>query len=224
MRLWLIRHGETEHNLNGVFQGQLDTPLTDRGREQANATGRALAVVKLERIYASDLQRAHHTALVIAEGRNVSVELDVRLRELHYGVLQGVAYGNFREVLREHGVGDDWGSGVFSERGDAPPEGESLSDLVRRIDDFLSDAIHDTGDSSEIAVVTHGGTIRTIMTELLGMPAIHRGKIALANCGVTCFSRSAGDGRLSDDGWTLEFHNRVFWAEAAPVSGAETTV
>lgn len=211
MRIWLIRHGETEHNLRGVFQGQLDTVLTEHGQEQARLTARALDQIEFDGIFSSDLQRAYQTAEALAEGRDVEVRPDARLRELHYGVLQGIAYSDFRDVLREHGV-DDWGPGVFSDRGVAPPQGESLDDLIRRIDDFMSDILADAHDRSDVAIVTHGGTIRTIMTDLLGMPAVDRGKLALANCGVTCFSRSDGSW-ASDDDWSLEFHNRVFWSE-----------
>lgn len=204
LQLWLIRHGETEHNIKRVFQGQLDTPLTERGIEQAKHTAVALGGVEFDRIYSSDLQRAFNTALPIAEERDVDVEPDVRLRELHYGVLQGVPYTEFREVLRAHGAEEEWGAGVFSEGGSAPPGGESLQDLIDRTGDFIEEATGSLGGSGRLAVVTHGGTIRTIMTQLLGMPPTSRSAFALANCGVTCFTNANGE-------WQLEFHNRVYW-------------
>ncbi len=209
MRLWFIRHGETEHNINGIFQGQLDTELTDVGRRQAEATARALARVPFARILASDLKRAFHTAEHIAGGRDISVEPDARLREMHYGVLQGVAYGDFQAVLRSHGVGESWGRGVFSVDGAAPPGGESLADLVERTTAFIADVTQGDQPEAEIAVVTHGGTIRTMMTELLGMDPQARHALKLGNCGVTCFSRE--EEGWSQSGWNLEFHNRLFW-------------
>ncbi|MEZ4523725.1 MAG: histidine phosphatase family protein [Thermomicrobiales bacterium] len=206
MRLWLVRHGETQHNLDGIFQGQLDTPLTERGVQQARLTAEALTHIPFARICSSDLMRAFDTAEPIAEGRSIEVEPDERLRELHYGVLQGVAYADFRDVLRSHGVEREWGPGVFSERGIAPPDGESLDDLIARIRLFLSEIEDQSAEGGDVAVVTHGGTIRSFMTEILGLPAEERGKFALSNCGVTCFARA-------DDHWTLEFHNRVFWPD-----------
>ncbi len=204
MRLWLIRHGETAHNIQRVFQGQLDTPLTDRGVEQARVTAAALEIVPFDRIYASDLQRAFETARPLGTAVDREIEPDIRLREMHYGVLQGVDYVNFREVLKSHGVGDDWGTGVFSKSGSAPPGGESLSDLVDRTSAFISEVVDSNQGASHIGIVTHGGTIRTIMTELLGMPPASRSALIVANCGVTCFVYDGGT-------WQLEFHNRVYW-------------
>jgi 2,3-bisphosphoglycerate-dependent phosphoglycerate mutase len=211
LRLWLIRHGETAHNIQRVFQGQLDTPLTNRGVEQARVTAAALKLVPFDRIYASDLQRAFETARPLGMEVNLEVEPDIRLREMHYGVLQGVDYVNFREVLRSHGVGDDWGSGVFSENGSAPPGGESLSDLVERTSAFISEVVDNNEGASHLGVVTHGGTIRTIMTEMLGMPPASRSALIVANCGVTCFLNEGGT-------WQLEFHNRVYWDHHATYS------
>lgn len=205
MRLWLVRHGETQHNIDRVFQGQLDTPLTERGVQQAQHTADALATVEFERIFASDLVRAHDTARPLARQRATEIELDERLREMHYGVLQGVAYTEFQSVLASHGVGDSWGSGVFSRDGDAPPGGESLADLVARVSGFLEDvAASEGGSANNVAIVTHGGTIRTMMAVLLELPAKRRSSFALSNCGVT---------RFADMGaaWQLDFHNRVYW-------------
>jgi len=205
MRLWLIRHGETDHNIKGVFQGQLDTPLTERGVEQAAQTGRALAeIVRFDRVYASDLERALRTAHAVGEAQSAEIRPDPRLRELHYGVLQGVAYTDFRTVLEEHGIHAEWGPGVFSQTGIAAPGGESLDDLVARLEAFLEDVRRHDGDATDIAAVAHGGSLRTIITILLGLPPLDRDKFAMSNCGVTQLS-------LNGDRWRLEFHNRVYW-------------
>ena len=204
MRLWLIRHGETQHNIDQIFQGQLDTPLTARGVAQARETARALASISFDRIIASDLERAADTAKPLEYGRGLKIERDVRLRELHYGILQGVQIGNFRQILDAHGVGEQWGTGVFSQSGDAPPGGESLEDLVARTTDLIMALDRSSALGDDVACVSHGGTIRTIMTTLLDMPAGARGKFRLSNCGVSRFSRD-------EHGWTLDFHNRVYW-------------
>ena len=204
MRVWFIRHGETEHNIRGVFQGQLDTPLTTRGVLQASETAAALGDVSFDRILASDLRRAYDTALALADGREIGVEPDRRLREMHYGVLQDVAYGDFRAVLADHGVAERWGDGVFSRTGEAPPGGESLGDLVARVMEFRSEILDADQSSRDVALVTHGGTIRTFMTVLIGLPHERRSAFSLSNCGVSCFSRAG-------EGWQLQFHNRVYW-------------
>jgi broad specificity phosphatase PhoE len=202
LRLWLIRHGETAHNLDGVFQGQLDTPLTDWGREQARQTGAALASSGFDRIISSDLRRAADTALAMAEAAGRQVQFDPRLRELHYGVLQGVRYSDFREVLAQHGMDLEWGQGIFSEHGIAAPGGESLDDLLDRLNEFMNELLNAEGKN--VAIVAHGGSLRTLLTSLLGMPAIARDKLAMSNCGVSQVV-------LRNGIWRLEFHNRVYW-------------
>jgi probable phosphoglycerate mutase len=213
LRLWLIRHGETAHNLDGIFQGQLDTPLTERGHEQARQTGAALANVGFSRIYASDLRRAADTALAMAGQVGNSVQFDPRLRELHYGVLQGVRYSEFREVLAQHGMDVEWGQGVFSQRGIAAPGGESLDDLLTRLNTFTDELLANTDALGDVAVVAHGGSLRTLLTSFLGMPPIARDKLAMSNCGVSQVSYR--DGR-----WRLEFHNRVYWGTTGHVHRA----
>lgn len=204
LRLWLIRHGETAHNFDGVFQGQLDTPLNERGHEQARQTGLALTGVEFSKIYASDLRRAADTAREVAGPLGLQVNFDTRLRELHYGVLQGVRYGDFREVLAQHGMEGDWGPGVFSEQGVAAPGGESLGDLLSRLNAFVDELIETSDSTSDVAVVAHGGSLRTLLTTFLGMPPTSRDKLAMSNCGVSRVSYAGGR-------WRLEFHNRVYW-------------
>jgi probable phosphoglycerate mutase len=146
------------------------------------------------------------TAVAVAEAQDATVRADPRLRELHYGVLQGVAYTDFRSVLEEHGIEADWGPGVFSRSGIAAPGGESLDDLVERLQAFLDEVAaangHDEG--TNIAAVAHGGSLRTIMTILLGLEPLDRDKFAMSNCGITQLT-------LRDGNWRLEFHNRVYW-------------
>ncbi|MGH6916068.1 MAG: histidine phosphatase family protein [Geminicoccales bacterium] len=207
-RLWLIRHGETAHNIDGVFQGQLDTPLNARGHEQARQTGIALAPLGFSRIYSSDLARAADTARAVAGPLGIQINFDPRLRELHYGVLQGVRYGDFREVLAQHGMEGDWGPGVFSQQGMAAPGGESLDDLLSRLEAFVGELIETADSASDVAVVAHGGTLRTLLTTFLGMPATSRDKLAMSNCGVSRVHYAGGR-------WRLEFHNRVYWDTSA---------
>ncbi len=206
MRLWLVRHGETGHNLEGVFQGQLDTPLTANGERQARNTADGLAnIVQFDRIYCSDLSRALDTARALSEGQDAEPMLDARLREIHYGVLQGVAYADFRATLEQYGVDSAWGPGVFSSSGMAAPGGESLDDLVGRLSLFLNDLAAIEGTADDVALVAHGGSLRTIITMLIGLPPEDRHKLAMSNCGVTRLAKNGNQ-------WVLDFHNRVYWS------------
>lgn len=205
--LWLVRHGETQSNIDRVFQGQLDTPLTERGFRQATAVGAALQDVTFDAVYSSDLSRASDTARAIVNGRS-EIQFDKRLREMHYGVLQGVAIARFRDVLAQHGVADAWGPGTFSRDGMAPPEGESIADLCARLRDFLGDLDRDIerGPLGNVLLVAHGGTLRALMTLLLDLPIERRTIFAFANCGL---SRVV---RLHDESH-LDLHNSILWSD-----------
>jgi broad specificity phosphatase PhoE len=83
--LLLIRHGETDWNIEGRWQGQADVPLNQRGRQQAIDIARSLCHSDIHAIYSSDLQRAWHTAQVLARLKKLPIQPDTRLREIHQG-------------------------------------------------------------------------------------------------------------------------------------------
>ena len=88
--LYLVRHGQTDWNLNGQIQGQSDIPLNDTGRTQANNVADKLSRFNLEYIISSDLNRAAETAQIIGNKLNIRVEYDARLREYDFGTLTGM--------------------------------------------------------------------------------------------------------------------------------------
>src|SRR5438876_6692501 len=88
--LILARHGETDWNRDGRFQGHADPPLNDRGREQARSLADALADQPIEAIYSSDLRRAHETAQIVAQRQGLEVLVDPDLRERDVGEWSGL--------------------------------------------------------------------------------------------------------------------------------------
>jgi broad specificity phosphatase PhoE len=216
--LWLVRHGETQANVDGIFQGQMDTLLNARGQRQAREVAALLGERSFDVIYSSDLRRCADTARAIATLTGHDIVFDPDLRELHYGVLQGVQYQHFHEVLARYGLSDEWGPGVFSQRGIAPPEGESIGDLRVRVARFVEriDSAHATDLNHEVLVVSHGGTLRALMTVLLGLPIEQRSSYAFANCSVTRVVRDAANGTI------VECLNEIYWREEDfPVSAGE---
>jgi probable phosphoglycerate mutase len=165
-RLLLIRHGQSEWNADGRWQGQADPPLTDLGRHQALHAARNLGTV--DAIVASDLQRASETALIIAEALGVGpVVLEPGLRERDAGEWSGLTRA---EIER------DWPGHLDSPTTDRhaafardpveqptaerrrPPSWEPDEALLERVLDALS-RLHDLAPDGEVIAITHGGVI-----------------------------------------------------------------
>ncbi len=157
----LVRHGRTEWNATQRFQGRTDVPLSKDGQGQARAVARALADDRFDAIYSSDLQRARHTALAIAKGRDLDVRLDVRLREFDFGAWEGLTWAEIvrrfpqlRNITRT------------SARDYAPLGGETFANVRQRARSFLHDVRG--APHSRVAVVTHAGVLHASIAELFG--------------------------------------------------------
>ena len=139
-RLVLLRHGQTEYNAGNRMQGQLDTDLTDLGREQAAAAAEVLAKRQPLAIVSSDLRRAFDTAAALAERSGVPMSVDTRLRETHLGDWQGLTHLEVDDVAP--GARLAW-------RDDArwaPHGGESRVDVAERSMPVVDELLTDLGD------------------------------------------------------------------------------
>lgn len=212
MRLWLVRHGETGSNAAGIFQGHLDIELNERGEAQAVAVGERLRTIDFKAVFSSDLLRAARTAEIIVDGR-YPVIVDPDLREIHYGVLQGVSYSDAGRILEPHGLAEAWESGEIHRGRKALPEGESLRQFRVRSSRFVQRLDSNYGDSpdADVLIVAHGGKLAVLLTVLLGIPARSRFSFRFANCAVTRLTRSDGH-------TTLDLHNLVVWDGALLMS------
>jgi alpha-ribazole phosphatase len=179
LRLLLVRHGETEWNATGRYQGQTDIPLNAAGHRQAKAVAERLAAERIDAIYASDLLRAWATAEAIAEPHDVEPRPDARLREMNYGDWQGLTYQQIAEQAPEALAA--WNADRVHR---TPPGGESLADLATRAESLLAEirAAHLEGT---VAVVSHGGTVRMILCVLLGHPPASYWQFEMDNTGVS---------------------------------------
>jgi probable phosphoglycerate mutase len=150
-RILLVRHGQSEWNADGRWQGQADPPLSELGEQQAFAAARAVGVV--DGIYASDLERASRTAAIIAEALGSDVLLDARLRERHAGPWQG---------LTRTEISEGWPG--FLESGDRPDGYEGDPSVVARVMAAL-EAIAQAHDG-DVLVVSHGGVVKVLERHL----------------------------------------------------------
>jgi len=158
--LYLVRHGETDHNADGRAMGQTDVPLNAHGLEQARQTAAFLRRYPIERILSSDLGRAVATAQPLADALGVVVEPDARLRELSFGILEGKTVAECAEEDPESVA--RWRTGDF----DATlPGGESRRSLMRRTRAVLEEI--KAGPHAHVALFSHGGTINALHTHMI---------------------------------------------------------
>jgi probable phosphoglycerate mutase len=161
--------------LKGIYAGQLDAPLTEKGFAQAETLREKLAGIKFDRVYSSDLSRAMNTARTALPG--VEFTTDARLREISVGSLAGQIAKDFRaqnpDKLEKLRVRD------FTEFG-----GECESDVMRRLSEFLSELSRE--ELSTVAVFCHGGVICAALGVALGVELSHY-KVAQPNCMVSVF-------------------------------------
>ena len=192
-RLVLVRHGETEYNRDERWQGSgSDSPLTERGMEQARTAARSLAGVLFDALYASSLVRAVETAHVLAGALGLEVRVDDGLRELAHGSWEGKT---MEEVL------DSWPeehAALESDPWNVPrPGGESYRELAERLWPVL-DRFADRHAGGRVLVVTHGGPIRLVLAELSGTPLTRRDRLGVDNGRWFAVERCAGAWRLAD--------------------------
>jgi broad specificity phosphatase PhoE len=166
VKLLLIRHGESVGNTEGRFQGQLDSPLNDRGRDQSRTLARRLVCEQwpVAAIHASDLSRAAETAEILAAELHAPLTLDPRLREYDIGVLTGLVWQEIEFLYPEiwHGMQS---SPVWT----AIPEEEGTDVFHARLAAALADIRSDHGADEIVTVVAHGGSLGVIVAHLLGI-------------------------------------------------------
>lgn len=144
-RLWLVRHGETDWSAAGRLNGWCDVRLNQRGRDQARAVSGRLKRQHFLMVWSSDLQRAAETARLAY----VEPVVDARVRELHFGTLEGLTWGGLSKGVQDALVDFD----AFE-----APGGETIAAMRRRVSDFLREL--EPGDH---LVFTHGGVIRLLL-------------------------------------------------------------
>ncbi len=162
MKLYLVRHGESEGNAQKLFYGWADYPLTDLGREQARTLCGRMKEVEIARCYASPLSRAFETAQLVLAGRDLEIEVDARLKEQHMGDLEGVP---FMDMLEKHP--EEIGAMLDKWSDITPPGGESFVDLTERVRPALDEIIASGEDS---IIVAHTGTLAAVMSLALRFP------------------------------------------------------
>ncbi|MEV6961511.1 histidine phosphatase family protein [Streptomyces sp. NPDC051207] len=201
-RIILWRHGQTLWNVERRFQGTTDVPLTETGVGQARRAARLLASLGPDAIVSSDLQRAAGTAAELAALTGLEVTLEEDLRETYAGVWQGLTHD---EIMARYGEQyAAWKRGEPVRRGG----GELETEVADRAAPVVLRHAEKLPDEGTLVVVSHGGTIRTTIGRLLGLPPRAWESLGgLTNC---CWSVLGEGGR----GWRLLEHNAGTLPEA----------
>lgn len=164
-RIIVLRHGQTTHNAAGIWQGHLDAPLSDLGRQQALDAAAALSAYDIDIIYASDLSRAADTAQALGQACGLTPIFDARLREINIGDWTGMTTAQVTEKFpHEQSAIDD---GQDLKRGRT---GESVADVSIRLASFEQDVLAHLDEGVTVALATHGVTGRALCADLCGMP------------------------------------------------------
>jgi alpha-ribazole phosphatase len=163
-RLCLVRHGQTDWNLEGRYQGQSDVPLNETGRNQARALAQKLKGYPFAAIYTSDLERSKETAKFLAETLHLPVTCDSRLREINQGQWEGQLVDDIKARFSEL-----WKQRTVDPARLRPPGGETVSEVARRVYAALDDITRLYPDGN-VLVVSHGLVLAAVTCKVRDIP------------------------------------------------------
>lgn len=179
MRLYMMRHGETDWNKKHLWQGQTDIPLNAKGRYVAELTREGMKEIHLDIAFCSPLCRAKETAEIVLRGRNVPLIVDERIIEMGFGPLEGK---DMRDVTDE--------TRIFFEHPEqyvVPEDAEGFDEVLAREKSFLDELVANPAyQDYNVLIATHGAALRGLMAVLEEKPierywegGVHK------NCGMT---------------------------------------
>ena len=188
---YLVRHGQTQWNLQGRIQGHTDVPLAELGRRNVQAQAKSLAGLTFAAVYASDFSRTVETAQILVNDADVSVQTNPNLREFSYGQWEGL-------TLEEVQARDPEDFALRFRKRDvefAAPGGESAIQLLQRVRRFYVKAASGHDPEENLLVVAHGGSIRALTLCLLGLPDEHFWRFRV-DCASLSVIRNYSSGRV----------------------------
>ncbi|QGP93470.1 Phosphoserine phosphatase 1 [Neomoorella glycerini] len=178
-RVYLVRHGETEWNNSGRYQGHSDVALSSKGRLQAELLRERFRHISLDGVYSSDLSRARETAATIAAPHGLEVNTVTGLREINFGAWEGLTY---QEIIA--GFPREWEEWRQDPGNRIVPGGESFQQVKARVWEAFNGIVQQEKGCS-ILLVAHGGSLRTLICAILGLDLTAVWRFRLDNTGVS---------------------------------------
>jgi alpha-ribazole phosphatase len=193
IRLFLVRHGETDWNRDGRYQGQTDVPLNAEGRRQAALLRDRLRDERFTGCFTSALGRAVESAEIVLAARACPIRPTAGLNELHYGEWEGLTTAEIKARFA-----DSWAAFIADPVRNAPPGGETRLQLRDRVVGVL-DAIaaEYRGRDASLLVAAHGGTIRALVATILNISLDDLWKLRQDNAALTIVDLYSTGGELA---------------------------
>lgn len=164
MKLWLVRHGQTQANVDGLYSGFCETPLTELGIHQAEAVADMLSQVAFSRVLCSERIRAQHTMQMILRQREIPVVTDPRLNEMNFGDWEMRHHRDLQRLDAENYAAwcSDWQHVI-------PKNGEGFQLFSRRVSEFCA-SLSSFPEEEKMLIVSHQGVLSLLIATLLKMP------------------------------------------------------
>ncbi len=184
-KLILVRHGETEWNVEEIFRGRIDIELNETGIKQAELLAEYLSDLKLDAIYSSPLKRALKTAEIIAGYHKLDVEIAPGLIDFNYGKWQGLSHQEVKDKYKEL-----YGEWIKNPHRVKMPAGESLNEVRERAIGVVDEII--AKHEGTVVLVSHRVVNKVLICALLGLDNSHFWDIRQDTCGMTTFTYENG--------------------------------
>ena len=205
MKLYITRHGKTQWNIEGRFQGVQDSPLVESGIRDAKDLSLYLKDVEFKKVFSSPLGRAKQTAQIVFQNRDVEIEENQNICEMNFGVFEGMKK---EDIIKEYDELYDYLWNHPEKFTKCPGGGESFSDVRKRVIDFL-DKMKQFAQNDNVFIVTHGMYFVCLLGYILGYAPIDFPKInrqIVRGCSITIVEINNDDMKvltLGDDSFLV---------------------
>lgn len=203
MKLYFIRHGETDWNIVKRLQGATDIPLNENGEALAKLTAEGLKEIPFDVIFTSPLKRAYRTAEILKGDREIPLIKEERIREICFGDYEGLV-----SKSEGYSIPDPDFKFFFTKTNcyKTPPNGESIESLLKRTGEFLEELKHrEDLKEKTILISSHGAAVRALLSNIEKCDLAHFwGGGVHKNCGVSC-------AELVDGTYKILWENRIFY-------------
>ena len=210
MKIYIIRHGQTDWNVTRQLQGATDIPLNEKGVALARMTAEGLADISFDCVFTSPLMRAKETARIIMGERRIPLIEEERIKEISFGIYEGLSCSKEHDTVPDPEFMNFF---LHPELYVPPKGGETIDSLCERTTDFLRELIQNPDNQDKtILISTHGAAAKGLLSSLIITDkkdfwngGVHK------NCGVSLIT-------VKDGVPALEWEDRVFYQEMESTS------